>query len=405
MTDQEAMAPKLNTLQTAAIAMAVLGLIGTGVGLVTSKGEMLQCYLFAFVFWMGLTMGLFGLTLIHHMIRGKWGSPVLRIWEAGSKNLILMAVFFLPILAAIWMHKLYPWALSTPIHGMEKAIAHKAPYLNPAFFTIRCLIYFGAWLLFSSILNASSKRHDETGDWELANKRASIAAPALVFYVISVTFAWTDWVMSLDPTWFSTMYGIWFVVGQGLCATAFTGILVWNWAGTKPFSNVISEGATRDVGNVLLTFTMFWGYISISQFLIIYSGNLPEETTYYLRRGLDPHHGPTIWWTIGSIITYGQFFLPFLLLLSGKTKRSPKLLGMVALGVFIVRVLDIFWTVIPFFHPDEPGRGFPFQVLWMSLAAWLLMGGIWLILFVRNLKQLPLLARHEPQLVEALEHA
>jgi hypothetical protein len=389
--------------------MAVIGLAGCVYGYGVSKGTMLQCYLFAFVFWMGLTMGLFGLTLIHHMIRGRWGMPVLRIWEAGSRNLFLMLLFFVPIAYAIYTHHLYPWAFTPDNvpHELQKHIAHKAKYFEFSFFIARAALYFGIWLLFSSVLNRSSVRQDVTGDSEMSNTRASIAAPGVVLFVLTVTFAWTDWVMSLDPSWFSTIFGIWFVVGQGRSATAFTAILIWKWAGTKPYSDMVSEGVTRDIGNVLLTFTMFWGYISISQFLIIYSGNLGEETSYYLRRGLDPKHGASIYWAIGSIITFGQFFVPFVMLLSGKTKRSAKLLGIVASIIFTVRILDIFWTILPFFHGDPRGSGpaVPPEIFWMSLAAWLAMGGIWLFVFVGNLKRYPLLPKHEPRLVEALEHA
>ena len=376
------------------------------VGLMVNKGILLQCYLYAFIFWMGLTMGCFGLTMLHHMIRGKWGQPALRIWEAGNKNLPLMGLFFVPIVIAIYFQHLYPWALPHNMLPKDvlRAVLHKGAYMQFPLFTVRAIFYFGLWILISSKLNALSLKQDETGDPNLMIKRSNIAAPSLVLFILTVTFAYTDWVMSLDPKWFSTIFGIWFVVGMGLSATAFTALLTTKWSGIKPYSNVVTEGFTRDIGNVLLAFTMFWAYFSLSQWLIIYSGNLPEETAYYLRRGLSPKLGYTVYWFLATIILFGQFFIPFLCLLSGKTKRTPKLLGTLGAGILVIRLLDIFWTILPFFHPE--GTGELLEMAWMSAGTLSLMGGIWIIAFANNLKKHPLLPNHEQlPMVETLEHA
>jgi hypothetical protein len=265
--------------------------------------------------------------------------------------------------------------------------------MQPLFFTARTVGYFLLWYVLASKLNANSLKQDETGDPSLMARRSNIAAPGLVLFILSVTFAYTDWVMSLDPKWYSTIFGIWFVVGMGLSASSFTAILATTWSKHKPYSDVVTEGFTRDIGNVMLTFTMFWGYFSLSQWLIIYSGNLPEETSYYLRRGLDPKHGATAYWILATVILFGQFFIPFLSLLSGNAKRKLSLLFKVAIGIFCVRILDIFWTILPFFHPDESGK--LVDLIWMSAGTLSAVGGIWLILFANNLKKHALLPNHE----------
>jgi hypothetical protein len=408
MNDGEAMSPVLRRLQGTAGIFAGLGAVGCVVALLKESDTFMQCYLFAFIFWMGLTMGCLGLTMLHHMIRGKWGQPALRIWEAGNKNLPWMFILFIPCILAIANHQLYPWAFTHDILAKDpsllRAVEHKTPYMQLPMFTVRLVLYFAIWLFLAGKLNASSLKQDETGDPTLMSKRANIAAPGLVLFVLTVTFAYTDWVMSLDPRWFSTIFGFWFVVGMGLSASSFTALLTTRWSNIKPYSNVVTEGFTRDIGNVMLTFTMFWAYFSLSQWLIIYSGNLPEETSYYLRRGMDPRHGATAYWILATVILFGQFFIPFVCLLSGRAKRNTSLLFWVAFGILCIRVLDVFWTILPFFQPDQSGK--LVDLIWMSASTLSAMGGLWIILFAGNLKKHALLPNHEQvSLTEALEHA
>jgi len=382
-------------LQTAGIAVLVVGLVLLAIGFTGARQAALQSYLFAWILWMSITLGCYGLTLVHHMIKGNWAKPILRLLEAGGGpiNLIMMAGLFLPI--AVFMSDLYPWANSTFHWGAYDWF--KRVYLNQGFFYARFLIYFLIWIGFASILRKSSHAQDESGDGRETDRRSNIAAPGVVVYVLTVTFAFTDWVMSLDPHWFSTIYGFWFVICQGLGAMSIVTIFVTSLKDKKPYSDVLTPVVTRDLGNVLLAFTMFWGYFSLSQFLIIYSGNLPEEIIYFLRRM------EGVWLAIGTILVCCQFFAPFLFLLSGNTKRNPNLLRAVAILILTMRVLDHFWTTLPYFQAY--GHAAPFSSYWVAIPAFLAVGGAWITALTVMVAKAPLLPRHEFVPHEVLEHA
>lgn len=347
-------------------------------------------YLFGYIVWITLTLGCFGLMLFHHAIRGRWSAPVLRLYEAGASTLIPMAVLFLPILF-VALPALYPWANAEIVRG-DPVLEHKAAYLNPTFFTIRTVIYFAFWIGFTLYLTRSSLLQDKTGDQRLMDKRASVSAFGIVLFVLSVTFAFTDWAMSLDPKWLSTVYGAWFVAAMGLAASSFVALLVTAQVNRKPYSDVVTPQLTRDIGNLMLTFTLLWAYLSLSQFLIIWAGNLPEEITYYKRR-LSPG-----WNEMGSFLIAFQFLVPFIALLSGNTKRTPRLLMTVAIWILFMRVVDIFWVIVPAFRAN-------FGIHPMDIVAFVGIGIIWLGWFRWRVAQHPLLPRHEPRLQEVYEHA
>lgn len=354
-----------------------------------------QAYLFGWVFWMTLTLGCVGLTLLYHAVRGSWALPILRILEAGNKMLPVMFLAFIPIILVMFSsagHELYHWLAP----GDDPILKQKAFYLNLPFFVFRQFIYLFVWTWLVTTLNNSAKRQDETHDEREAQYRANVAAPGLVAFVMTVTFAYTDWVMSLDPHWFSTIFPAWFIVGMGLMTLAFATMIVTYRAFSmkkQPWVDVVQStagkpgGFMRDMGNLMLAFTMLWAYFSLSQLLIIWSGNLPEENTYYLRRTEGP------WMLIGAGLIGLQFLLPFLCLLSGRTKRTPNLLFGTALLIFVMRLVDIFWTVIPFFH--EPNY-------LLCIGGFIGFGALWLTLFAQNQRSATTLPTHDPRLQEAM---
>ena len=371
--------PVIAGLQRAAPALAVLGAVLCVLGLLTQRDTFFEGYLYAFVFWGGLTLGCFSLTLLMHVVKARWGRPVLRMLEAGSRMLLPMAILFLPIALGnlLGFHHLYPWADPARVQS-DPVLQHRAPYMNSGFFFIRYVVYFAIWIFMSSKLNAWSLEQDRTGDPHLQSRRTNLSAPGIVLFVITLTLAFTDWVMTLDPHWFSTIYGLWFLVGQALSALSFTVLLATSMSKRSPYREALDDGTLRDLGNMLLTTTMLWGYVALSQFLIMWSGNLPEEVGYYFKR----QRG--VWLGMGAFIMFGQFFAPFLALLSGRTKRTARLLQLVAGGILAVRMVDLFWSVMPFFKPSL------MQVAW-SAAAWLFMGGVWFIFFTASLKRFPLI--------------
>ena len=346
-----------------------------------------QSFLFGWVFWVMIALGCFGLTLLHHILRGSWGLPVLRLFEAGNRTLPLMFLLFLPILL-FGMHDLYEWTHADVV-ARDPILMQKAKYLNLPFFTIRFVVFFAIWIGLSTLLNRSTLKQDQTGDVRLADQRSNLAAPGFVLFFITMTFAFTDWVMSLQPHWFSTIYGVWFVVGSGLSTMALVTWFVMRFADRPPYAGVVTPVLMKDLGNLMFAFTMLWAYITLSQFLIIWHADLPEEVTYYVRR----YEGG--WRAVGALIVLFQFFVPFLLLLSGRTKRTPGYLVLVAGLIFGVRIMDILWNVVPAF-----GRGGMNGVFFDLLAA-AGIGALWVSAFAYNLSRRPLLPSYDPRLESA----
>ena len=333
-----------------------------------------ESYLFAYIFWLSLSLGCLGLLLLHHVVRPRWGSAILPVLEAGVAALWPMALLMVPIV--IWgMPELYEWARGA--HD-DPIYRHRAVFLNVPFFIARAVIYFSVWLGLGSFLIRSVRREQQTRDRGQAQTRTNVSAPGLVAFVMTVTFAMTDWVMSVEHHWFSTIYGIWFITGQGLAAVAL-GALWWRTAVRSSGGSTEAGGhggsdypVSRDLGNLLLAFTMTWAYISLSQYLIIWSANLPEETSFYLRRSSEG------WQGVAVVLIIGQFAIPFLALLSGKTKRSPGMLASVAALVLVMRLLDIYWIVAP---SVRGGSAIPTP---FDVAAVIVIGAVWLSIAMRG---------------------
>ncbi|HEV2472537.1 MAG TPA: hypothetical protein VGS41_07730, partial [Chthonomonadales bacterium] len=270
---------------------------------------------------------------------------------------------------------------------------------NPVWFGFRGLILFGIWLLLATLLNQSSRAQDIDGNPARAQWRANLGTAGIVIYVITVTLASTDWVMSLDPHWYSTIWGFIFCDGQALGAMALITLIITQNAHAPAYEGKLNKDVTRDLGNLLLTFTMVWAYFAVSQWIIIWSGNLPDEIEYYLTR----LKGPML--PVGTFIVIGQFFAPFVMLLSSRAKRTPSMLGGIAVLILIVRVVEIFWIVKPMF-PDAPKL--PGSIL--PLSGWdgvtfLALGGLWLGGFAYLLGKNALFPNHTYVVPEVLENA
>lgn len=396
----EPILPLLNSFRRGGSTIGAVGIVALLVGFAipaTREGAF-QSYLFAWVFVMSFSMGCFALTILHHVLRASWGRAILRILEAGSSTLPWMGLFFLPILLGTifhW-HHLYHWA-QPGVMDEDPLLRAKLPYLHVGWWAFRSLLYFVIWIGLARWFNHSSLAQDRTGNRNLAIERVNVAAPGLVILVLTITFAFTDWVMTLDPHWFSTIWGVIFLVGQGLTALAFSALLMTRFATRRPFSEVVTPQLTRDLGNLLLAFTMLWAYMNLSQWLIIYAANLPEEVVYYTRR---LENGGRY---LGAFILVFQFFAPFLLLLSGKTKRTLGYLSSVAILILVMRLVDLFYIVTPFFHETgaEHSTGLTFRLT--DIAAVVGLTGVWMALFFGQLKRHPLLPRHDLRVQEALE--
>jgi hypothetical protein len=267
----------------------------------------------------------------------------------------------------------------------------KSIYLNVPFFLVRAAVYFAAWLGLSWCLNRWSLDQDRTADVRFARRLQLFSGPGIAVYGLTVTFASVDWVMSLDPHWFSHIFGALWVVGQALAAFAFVIAALVLLSGRKPLADVMRPAIYHDLGKLLLAFVMVWAYFSFSQYLIIWSGNLPEEITWYVDRS----HGGWLW--MSAALPALHFALPFVLLLSRDLKRDARRLAAVAIGVFAMRFVDVYWVMAPTFEHER------FAPHWLDAVALVGIGGLWIAAFLWQLGSRPLLPLNDPWMEESFE--
>lgn len=373
-----------------------LGLIAGGVGAVLcllglflSPAYFFRAWLVGWVFWMGVTLGCLAIFMLHHLTRGAWGLVVRRVLEAASRTLPLLLVLFVPV--AFGMRQIYEWT-DKQLVQKDEVLTHKAAYLNQPFFFGRLILYFLIWGGFAWILNRMSLRQDSGEDPGVTRRMQLIAGPGLAAYCLAVTFASVDWLMSLQPHWFSTIYGVYLMASQGLSALAFLIVVALYLSRREPMAGVIQPRHFHDWGKLFLAFVMLWAYFSFSQFLITWAGNLPEEISFFLPRTRGG------WGWVAIAIALFHFAVPFVLLLSRDLKRNASRLATVALLMLVMRWVELLWQVEPAFH--ERNAAF----YWLYLAAPVTIGGLWLFFFVRELKKRPLLPLSDPYLAEAIAH-
>jgi hypothetical protein len=379
----------LERFQRPALFVGAAALAICVVGAFFAPAQFFRSYLSAFLFWMGIALGCLAVVMLHHVTGGAWGLPIRRPLESGTRTLPLMLLLFLPIV--LGAGKIYEWADPAAV-AHDPILRHKSLYLNLPFFIGRAALYFAAWLALAYFLNRWSLDQDRTGERPIARRLQLLSSAGLVAYGLTVTFASIDWAMSLEPHWFSTMYGVLFIAGQGLSAFAFIVALLVLLAGTPPLAGFVAQRHYHDLGKLMLAFVMFWAYVSFSQYLIIWSGNLPEEIPWYLRRLQGG------WGWIGVALVLLHFVLPFLLLLPASANRNPRILGTVAAIVVLMRAVDVFWLTQPAF------AGSRFRLHWMDVLAPVGVGGLWLAAFLWQLGKRPLLPMNDPEMEAAVAH-
>ncbi|MBW8877710.1 MAG: hypothetical protein JF614_22305 [Acidobacteria bacterium] len=379
----------IDRLQRLALIAGGAGAVVCLAGLLLSPHYFFRAYLVGWVFWMGVTLGCLAISLLHHMTRGAWGLVIRRVLEAASRTLPLLLVLALPL--AFGMKDLYEWARPEAVRA-DVLLQAKAPYLNVPFFFLRLVIYFLIWGGFAYAVGRLSLRQDRQPDPGLTRKMQLIAGPGLAAYCLAVTFASVDWLMSLQPRWFSTIYGVYLMGSQGLAALAFLITFALWLSRREPMSQVLQPRHFHDWGKLFFAFVMLWAYFSFSQFLIIWAGNLPEEISFYWVRMQGR------WGLVFLAIALFHFLLPFLLLLSRDLKRNARRLVIVAVLMLVMRWVELVWQVEPAFADHH--RGF----YWLYLVTPLTLGGFWLAWFLRELKKRPLLPINDPYLPEAIAH-
>lgn len=368
---------------SALLGLGVIGLAVLGAGALVDREQFFHSYLVAFMFWGGIAFGSFGLVALNHIAGGRWGIVIRRICEAGIRTLPLVAVLFIPIV--LGMHDLYEW--SHPGHvPHDTDMAFKAWYLQPGFFVVRAVGYFAVWMLMGRFMLRYSLEQDATGNPGTVGKLQMFGRGAIVLYVVTMSLAGVDWMMSIEPHWYSTMYGLLVIAGQVLSAFAFAIAILTLLTEHEPVAQVANSERFHDLGKMLLAFVMVYAYFAFSQFLIIWSGNIPEETPWYLKRITGG------WQYLAVALPAFHFFLPFFILLSRKLKQNPRRLIIVALLMLFMRLVDLFWMITPAFSPGK------FALHWMDVAAVLGVGGVWLATFLWQFQGRPILPLRDPAL-------
>jgi hypothetical protein len=379
----------LSGLQSKGMMAAVAGAVLTAVGFAMSGlDRFYEAYLVAWVYWTGTALGSLALLMVHHLSGGAWGLVIRRILEAAARTLPLMAVLGVPILTG--MGHLYHWSHESAL--ADPVIRDKAAYLNVPFFIFRYVFYFAVWSFMAMRLSAWSAEQDRTGDEALAARMTRLSGGGLLVFGLTVTFAVVDWTMSVNPHWFSTMWGLLYVVGQGLSALAFAIFILARLATERPMDRVVNASHFHDLGKLLFAFIMLWAYLSFSQFLIIYSANTVEEIPHYWVRAQNG------WQWVGWALVALHFVLPYVLLLSRDVKRDWQRVSSIALWVIGIRLVDYYWHVAPEFHTDG------LSISLLDLALPIALGGIFVMMFARQLKGRPLLPLQDAGLAKALTH-
>jgi hypothetical protein len=378
---------RLNQIRRAALATGAAALAACAAGGLRDATQFFRSYLVGYLFWIGIALGCVAIVMLHHLVGGRWGFVIRRVLEGASRTLAVLALLFVPLLFSL--PRLYSWARPAAL-AADPLLREKHWYLNPPFFIARTLVYFAVWIALAHFLNKWSFEQDRTANPALHRRLQGLSAPGIILYGLTVTFASVDWVLSLEPYWFSTIYGMLFMVVQALAAMAFAILVVMLLASAGPLARAVAPAQFHDLGNLLFAFVMLWAYLSFSQYLIIWSGNLQDEIPWYLVRGTGG------WAWIAVFLLVFHFGVPFLLLLSRSVKKRARLLAAVSASLLLMTLVDLFWLVAPAFERSGP------RLHWMDLLAPIGIGGLWVAAFLTQLKGKPLLPLHDPRFEGAL---
>ncbi len=351
---------------------------------------MFRAWLVAFNLCLGIALGSLVVLMLQYLTGGTWGFVIRRPLEAATRTLPVLTLLFVPL--ALGLGDLYAWAQPARVEADEE-LQHKAPYLNVGFFLIRAAAYFVIWNGLQFLLNRWSARQDTSRDKRLDDRCQGLSAAGLVLYVVTITFASIDWVMSLEPHWYSTIYGAMLGMGQVLSGFAFAIAMFLLLADRPPLDAVAIGGNLRDLGSLLLAFVMVWAYLSFDQFLLIWAGNIPEEVTWYISR----IEGGWVYVALSLVLF--NFALPFVLLLSTDLKRNRRALAGVALLVVGMHLVDLFWLIVPAFGHGHGTEDYGSLLISgaLDVAAVAGIGGIWLGTYLWQIQRLPLLPLWSPE--------
>jgi hypothetical protein len=384
--------PIVKTIAQRSLIIGVVFSIAAAALAFTRTEEFYRAYLLGFMCWLGVALGSMAIIMIRHLTGGGWGVVIRRIQGAAMRTLPLLTILFIPVILGV--HHIYIWA--RPLnevadkHLREHLEDITKTYLTTNGFIVRAIFYFVIWNVLSFLLSLWSKQGDRPGAPDNTTKFKAVAGPGLILYGFTITFAVIDWVMSLDPSWISTIFGLIILIGEvlsAMCLAVVVERILYNY---KPMSEMLRPDFVHDHGKWILAFIMVWAYFSFSQWLIIWAGNLPNEITFYLRR----LNGG--WGSVGLFLVLFHFVIPFAILLSRPFKRNIRKLVWLAAWLIVMRFVDLFWII-------EPNFSKTFTVTIADIVVPVAIGGLWLAYFFWNLAALPLLPAYDPTAVEVLD--
>lgn len=370
------------------LGVGIIGIIASLVGYFINTEQFFFSYLTSFTFFTSFGLAALILVMVHHITRSSWGVVLRRIPEAFSSNLWIWAIFAIPVILGI--HSLYHWSHEDAV-ATDKILAGKVPYLNEPFFIIRQVLYFSIWGWLGYRLHKTSVEQDETGDWGIQTLQRKISAPGILLFALTLAFASFDWLMSLDPHWFSTMFGVYFFAMSFQALFPLLILLVFFLHSKGLLKNTIGIAHIYDLGAWFFAFTIFYAYIAFSQFMLIYYANIPEETLWFY------HRMEGSWAFISYSLILGRFVIPFLVLLNRSAKKNPRVLLVTSGLVILMHFIELYWIAMPVL--SEHGIHFS----WMDISTLLGLGGFFFALFFYRFKQHKMVPVNDPRLAESLQ--
>ncbi len=379
------------SIERIAGVVGACGLLLCAAGFFWNRTIFFQSYLFALIYWAGFAFGGLGILLLNNVVGGKWGVTTRSFFIAAMRTIPLIALFVLPLFL-LGMKEVYPWTHPDLVsHNMF--LWRKRGYLNLPFFWVRVAIYFAVWLFWGFRVQKMSDQQDRDGDLSWPVRMRQFSAPGLLIFVLTATFAYIDWVLSTDVQFYSTVYGAMILIGDVLQTFALTIVALILVSKSDRFGGRINSSLLHDLGNLMFAFTIFWTYLSVSQLIIIWPADLPQELQWYLVRVRGG------WTAIAAGIAIVMFAIPFLALLSQARKQNPNRLIKVAIWILCARAVDLFWIVEPTYRTNG------FAIYWTDFAAFFGLGGVWLFVYLRYLGQRPLLPLRDARVMAPMAEA
>ena len=364
------------------------GLMLSAVGFFLDAKQFYHSYLAAFVFWTTIALGGLFFTMLHHLTGATWSVVLRRFSEAIMVILPVLAILFLPIIPG--MHDLYHWTHEEAV-AADHILQQKEPYLNIPFFLIRAVFYFGVWFLLARTLKKYSTQQDNAPEPSLTDKMRRFSAPGMLLFAVTLTYAAFDWLMSLNPHWYSTIFGVYIFSGSLLSVLAFILLAALYLRGKDVLQSVITLEHYHDLGKLLFGFTVFWAYIAFSQYMLIWYGNIPEETEFFLQRWEGS------WKYVSMVIVFFHFALPFLILVTRAAKRNLALMKVMGFWFLIIHYVDIHWIVMPTLHTEG------FSLSWIDFTTLIGIGGLFVWYFWKQFAQQATVPINDPKLQSSIQ--